>query len=1343
MKTRYHIILLTFLIFQNWTLCAQDYLFDASVLNVVDGLPHRSATDIVQDQDGFIWISTLGSISRYDGNTFKTYNNSFLKINGKPDIHLAIDINNNLWYSEDKRSNLKNFSGIINTKSNVLIDIKDYTNGLFSSSDVVAIYQSQNKENDVFITTRQGVVYKYDGSFKIIFKFPNKSNGYKTKCEFTNDGNYWIISDTNIYKVNAQKEIIETYVIPQKLHEIQAFISFNSDNIIVRTKDFNNSNSYAFWEIKDGELRAFKANIKNFNNPQYIQSSNQNKTFIAGESIYIQNNKGITLFSLKREEKLSSEFICNSVLLDRQNTLWIATNNGVYKILQRENPFKLYEPNNSIRSIYKIDSTLYISGYDRNVSINLNSKNLPKFPDSISLKDALASIYNEGNGYAISSVYQDTNDYLIFGTTSNKMFIYNILKQEWSNYRSPNNANLYQVFKNPITKKLWIGTSGGLAFLSKKTEQVTGYNLPINSEGIEIKQFYQNNDGIWIISSKGLFLMDSKTELIIKHFTIADGLPSNNLNYLHEDNDGNFWIGTSDIGLFFWNKTNDTFRQFTKETGLSDNTIYAVYEDEFKNLWLPSNNGLMCFNKNSLEVDRVYLPKDGIAHEEFNTFAHYKSKDGTFYFGGLNGVTSFHPKDINSTRKDSIQIFLTKISILDKEGDNFLDKTAHFNKDKKINLSYNNRLIKIEFALLDYAIGLENQFAYQIEGFQNNWIYTNENNITIINPPYGNYTINIKGKGASGIWTSNILKLPLIVETPFYAKWEFITLGLIFIIALVFVFFKWRLNNLKKSKKLLENEIKKRTIQIENDKQIIEDQAIALKELDIAKTQFFSNITHEFRTPLTLIMGPIEQVIDEQPPPTIFRRRMQGVLKNAKHILSLINQLLDLSKLESGQMKFEVVHEDIVEYTNELVKRFQILALKKEQQLIFITKTKHWDTYFDKTKWNKILYNLISNAIKFTPNGKRIQIELNTIEKENQDFIQLFVKDSGIGIDKKHLSQIFNRFYQVDLTSTRANEGTGIGLALVKELITMQGGNIEIQSELGKGTTFEVLLPILNNHPVKQYSSSFTEDFLYYTIDEPIDETHQDKDSEKEKLELLVVEDNDEMREYICQCLGYSLYNITEAKNGEEGLNKALALIPDLIVSDVMMPKKDGFELTENIRSNTSTSHIPIILLTAKASHENKLDGLKRGADAYLTKPFSPQELTLRIKNLIEIRTVLQQRYQKNTLIDNTDTFEQEDIFITKLKTYIIENISEPNLNGDTIGAHMFLSRIHLYRKLKALTNHSISEYVKTIRLEKALELLKEKQLNISEITYQTGFTSVSHFSRSFKKIYGKSPSKM
>jgi signal transduction histidine kinase/CheY-like chemotaxis protein/AraC-like DNA-binding protein len=563
--------------------------------------------------------------------------------------------------------------------------------------------------------------------------------------------------------------------------------------------------------------------------------------------------------------------------------------------------------------------------------------------------------------------------------------------------------------------------------------------------------------------------------------------------------------------------------------------------------------------------------------------------------------------------------------------------------------------------------------------------------------------------------------------------------------ALVGMGIRWRVHALKSERTRLEKEVENRTREIESDKQIIASQAEELKQLDIAKTHFFSNITHEFRTPLTLIIGPLEQLITSPPPPTIFKRRLQGVLKNARHILVLINQLLDISKIESGQMKVELVKGDIVDYTRELINRFQSMSKNKGQKLYFLADKKSWFINFDNKKWDKIIYNLLSNAIKFTPEGKEIQVSLTETCNKDESNLKLIVRDSGIGIPEDQLGHIFDRFYQVDHSATREQQGTGIGLSLVKELIQLQNGTIEVFSEVGKGTTFEILLPIPKTEGAESLIGEFPvkDHILFENNIMPPAEDQTLKTPVKDTLEVLIVEDNEEMREYIHHCLSGQNYKITEASNGEEGLEIAMTIIPDLVISDVMMPKKDGFELTETLRKNTSTSHIPIILLTAKSSLESKIQGLKRGADLYLTKPFSPEELIIQVEKLIGIRKVLQQRYQNNIMIENSEIYLQEDEFIVKLRSFILSNISDPDLNGDKIGSHFALSRVHLYRKLKALTNLSISEYVKNMRLEKARELLKENKLNVSEIADLTGFSSVSLFSRSFKQTFGHSPSKM
>lgn len=469
------------------------------------------------------------------------------------------------------------------------------------------------------------------------------------------------------------------------------------------------------------------------------------------------------------------------------------------------------------------------------------------------------------------------------------------------------------------------------------------------------------------------------------------------------------------------------------------------------------------------------------------------------------------------------------------------------------------------------------------------------------------------------------------------------------------------------------------------------------------------------------------------------------MLKNARHILALINQLLDISKIESGQMKVELVKGDIIDYTRELINRFHILSKNKGQKLYFLTDKKSWFVNFDNKKWDKIIYNLLSNAIKFTPEGKEIQVSLMETCNKDESNLKLIVRDSGIGIPEDQLGHIFDRFYQVDHSATREQQGTGIGLSLVKELIHLQNGTIAVFSEVGKGSTFEILLPIPKTDGAELLIGQFpVKDPMLFenNIMLPAEDQTQ-KTPVQDTLDVLIVEDNEEMREYIRHCLTNVSYNITDAPNGEEGLEKALRLIPDLIISDVMMPKKDGFELTEALRKNTSTSHIPIILLTAKSSLESKIQGLKRGADLYLTKPFSPEELVIQVEKLIEIRKLLQQRYQNNIIKENSEIYLQEDEFIVKLRSFILRNISDPDLNGDKIGSHFALSRVHLYRKLKALTNLSISEFVKKIRLEKARELLKENKLNVSEIADLTGFTSVSLFSRSFKQAYGHAPSKM
>jgi len=460
------------------------------------------------------------------------------------------------------------------------------------------------------------------------------------------------------------------------------------------------------------------------------------------------------------------------------------------------------------------------------------------------------------------------------------------------------------------------------------------------------------------------------------------------------------------------------------------------------------------------------------------------------------------------------------------------------------------------------------------------------------------------------------------------------------------------------------------------------------------------------------------------------------------YLLGLINQLLDVSKLESAQMQIEISHGDIASYTKSLVDQFEPLAVTKQIELIFESENQVWKTYFDKDKWAKIVSNLISNAIKFTPANGNVNIHLKNIQKDKKQTVQFIVKDTGQGISPEYLPKVFDRFYRSNDHSHTIG-GTGIGLALVKELIDLQNGAISVESMPESGTTFVVTLPIADASLAAQYS-----DVLPSLIELGLtDYEHNTQDEaahhKENKLELLIVEDHAEMRSFIRSCVDKNTYNILEAADGEEGIQKALETVPDLIISDVMMPKMDGFGLVQAIRNNLATSHIPLILLTAKASLESRMEGFERGADAFMSKPFSPDELNLRVRKLIEIRMMLQARYQNNLTSDTLIGFQKEDEFIDKVKTYITENIAEPNLIAEIIARHFGISRMQLHRKLKALIQITPADYVRSIRLETAKQLLQAENHNISQIAYKTGFSSPTHFSRAFKKAFGKTPSEI
>ena len=525
-------------------------------------------------------------------------------------------------------------------------------------------------------------------------------------------------------------------------------------------------------------------------------------------------------------------------------------------------------------------------------------------------------------------------------------------------------------------------------------------------------------------------------------------------------------------------------------------------------------------------------------------------------------------------------------------------------------------------------------------------------------------------------------------------------------------------------------------------RKLAQAEVIRLQDLDQVKTRIYTNLTHEFRTPLTVISGIADHILS-QPSMENLRDGLPMIKRNSAQLLRLINQILDLSKLESGRLSAKMIHDDILGYLKYLTESFHSFADSKDIRLHLLPGIEELHMDFDPEKIQAIFSNLVGNAVKFTPPGGNIYIKIEKSKSgEMGDFLEIKVKDTGKGISSEHLPYIFDRFYQVDNSSTRSDEGTGIGLALTKELVHLMSGTIEANSQLGRGSEFTLRLPIKNEAP-KGNASEFAIDSIPNVKDLVEASGFGTEEDYDESLPMaLLIEDNEDVLSYLELCL-QGKYRIQKARNGLQGIQLSIEMIPDIIVSDVMMPEKDGYEVVERLKKDERTSHIPIILLTAKADLDSRLEGLERGADAYLSKPFEKKELEVRLRKLIEVRQKLTARYVTLDPVGTPETpaEKQEDAFLKKLRSLVEANLESEEFGIGELCKELAVSRTQLHRKLKALTNKSTSQVIRTIRMQEAKKLLLNSSLNISEIGYAVGYGNPSHFTQEFTKEFGEAPS--
>lgn len=824
---------------------------------------------------------------------------------------------------------------------------------------------------------------------------------------------------------------------------------------------------------------------------------------------------------------------------------------------------------------------------------------------------------------------------------------------------------------------------------------------------------------IFIGSSGGILVFDAVTRLF-HHLPVTgdheelNNADINQLQWL----DGYLWISTKGNGLYQYAFDGQNQEGSSIRNWLKSSHVGAFEIDKTGNIWLATNQGISILDP-VLNSIKSYDQKDGIPMKwSVSSGSDKNNTTGDLYFVSADGLLVFNPADIpqNNYRPP---LSFTSLTFFDRGAKEHSSTRYFIPAGSTIQLNHQNRSFTCSFVAHNYDQTQDNQYAYRIDREDDAWIQIgHQNTLNFSNLPYGNHLLQIIGSNNDGVWNEEGIQLHLEILPPWWwslgAKWIYVLLILGIIYSVVATI-------------LARNRAK-------TEMHLQKEQARRNAEMEQMKNRFYTNITHEFRTPLTVIMGMNENITGHGKEKELIRR-------NSQHLLHLVNELLDISKMDTGRLSPSYIQADLVSYLRYLTESFYSLAGEKKIRLVFDAEEEEIRMDFDPQKVQQIIYNLLSNAIRYTAEGGQIIFSLNTYDDSDQIWTRWRIKDNGSGISEAELPFIFDRFYQADTARSDQTGGTGIGLALTKQLVELMDGTIEVNSHPGKGTEFILRFPVRKNAKIiENLVDSRTFESAPESAATPMTPDHLDAP------QILIVEDNRDVISYIESILRKD-YVLNTARDGEEGLLRTISELPDLVISDVMMPKMNGYDLCSRIKSDERSSHIPVILLTAKAMQAEKIEGLKAGADAYLVKPFDQHELRIRIEQLISIRKNLQQRYSSDKLYGNfkvsssSEFTDREDGFVYRLKRIIETSLPDESFSPDQLAEMADLTPTQLYRKTKALTDLTPKQFIRTVRLSKARELLENSDLPVADIAYQVGFTDPNYFSRIFQKEFDCTPS--
>lgn len=1336
-------------------------------LSTKDGLSSNSVNFILKDRFGFVWFATEDGLNKFDGTNFtiyrhKTGDSTSLRANEILSLHE--DGKGNLWVGTSGGS-----VSLYDRKKDAFINFPSQAGPNTISNNVINSVCSDYLGR-IWVAHYDGLNI-IDPATKIASEIPIASGSFPAKtCLYVFEDSkhfMWIATNQGVYRYNQQ-----TKSIVQFRHDPGNPSSLVSDAVNTITEDPAGN----IWIGTFNGLSLLKPGSSIFIN--YTQNNSAlsndviNSIAAEGEKLWIGTRGGLNVLDTKTNQfaiynpdnrnifSLTSQSV-KSVYIDGRGIYWLGmSGGGVNKFDKNLNLFNLVKSNVFDEEGLKAS---YVSAFEEdrqgNLFVGTEGGGLSLFDQKTRLFRHLnirSKRKGSGNQVSILALKMSSRNRLLIGTYAEGLFIMDPVSRSYSQLMQGNNIdalNDNRIFciEEDSKGNIWAGTNGnGINVLNTENKVILRYTpnpklpndrlLPINGYMRDIEEDREGN--IWIAThGGGIAHLQVATGKFTIYTTLNSNLPNDKVLSILEDRNGNIWAGTFGGGLALFNKRTNQFSVFSEKDGLQNDMIYQIVEDHKGLIWVSTNKGISSIDPNTKKINN-YNYHNGVQNNNFIQGSGICLSNGEIFFGGLEGFNYFNPANLkkNSTPPT---VLITDLRIANRSVTPSEDGPIKENIStaKKISLAY-KQTFALSFVGLNYTSPEQNQYAYKLEGFDKDWIYVGDiTTVSYTNLDPGEYVFHVKASNNDGVWNNEGASIKIFVRPPFWrTSYAYVLYAILFVGILLY--FRYRSIQKIKRKFALE--------QIKMKAEQERKEAERIHELDLLKLKFLTNLSHEFRTPISLILGPADDLLSRQ-------KNEQGsgqlhmIKRNAKRLLNLVNQLLDFRKMEEHELKLQESQGDLVSFIKEACDAFKDLSERKKIEFVYKSHIDYLYTQFDHDKVERILFNILSNAFKFTLEGGKISLELKKMDKapdSSQTWVTIKISDTGIGIPEGKKEKIFERFFQNSTAASILNQGSGIGLSITKEFVKMHGGTIDVESEPGNGTTFNIHLPFIPVETPDTITEEYTQETETNEDPEPLKLAEEKTNGvptvngKTEIPSILLVEDNEDFRFYLKENLRLH-YKVFEAANGKEGWQKALAHHPMLIVSDISMPYMDGIELTQKIKSDKRTNHIPVILLTALTGEKEQIKGLETGANDYITKPFNFEVLNAKIKNLLELNSSLKNTYTKQikVLTPEIEIESDNEKLLNEIMLYIDTNLTDSQLSVEDLSRHIGMSRSSLYNKLLELTGQTPVEYIRSVKLDKAAVLLEKSEMNVAQIAYSVGFATPNYFAKSFKAKFNMLPS--